>query len=81
MKAEDVRIDDTATLLAVKRKINEIIDDVKRVRTGWQGEDDSVHELLKAVEEAIADTRGNLMAAASLILNEEVDKVAKEDRS
>lgn len=79
MKPEDVRIDDTATLLAVKRKINEIIEDISRVRANWQGEDDSVQGLLKDVEETIADTRGNLMAAASLILNEEVDKVTKED--
>lgn len=80
MKPEDVRIEDTATLLVAKRKINEIIADISRIRTEWQGEGDSVQIMLKEAEGLLGDARGNIMAAASLILNEEVDKTTKEDR-
>ena len=34
----------------------------------------------KEAEGLLGDARGNIMAAASLILNEEVDKTTKEDR-
>lgn len=80
MKPEDVRIEDTATLLVAKRKINEVIADISRIRTEWQGEGDSVQTMLKEAEGLLGDARGNIMAAASLILNEEVDKTTKEDR-
>ena len=80
MKPEDVRIEDTATLLVAKRKINEVITDISRIRTEWQGEGDSVQIMLKEAEGLLGDARGNIMAAASLILNEEVDKTTKEDR-
>lgn len=80
MKPEDVRIEDTATLLVAKRKINEVIADISRIRTEWQGEDDSVQTMLKEAEGLLGDARGNIIAAASLILNEEVDKTTKEDR-
>ncbi len=80
MKPEDVRIEDTATLLVAKRKINEVIADISRIRTEWQGEGDSVQIMLKEAEGLLGDARGNIMAAASLILNEEVDKTTKEDR-
>lgn len=80
MKPEDVRIEDTATLLVAKRKINEVIADISRIRTEWQGEGDSVQTMLKEAEGLLGDARGNIMGAASLILNEEVDKATKEDR-
>lgn len=79
MKPEDVRIDDTATLLVAKRKINEIISDIEKIRTEWQGEGDSVQIMLKEAEGLLGDARGNIMAVASLILNDEVDKVTQED--
>ena len=80
MKPKDVRIEDTATLLVAKRKINEVIADISRIRTEWQGEGDSVQTMLKEAEGLLGDARGNIMGAASLILNEEVDKATKEDR-
>lgn len=79
MKPEDVRIDDTATLLASKRKINEIISDIEKIRDTWQDDNGSVHQMLKEIEGLLSDARGNIMAVASLILNDEVDKVTQED--
>lgn len=79
MKPEDVRIDDTATLLASKRKINEIIADIEKIRDTWQDDNGSVHKMLKEIEGLLSDARGNIMAVASLILNDEVDKVTQED--
>ncbi|MBR4089537.1 MAG: hypothetical protein IKK28_01490 [Mogibacterium sp.] len=79
MKPEDVRIDDTATLLVAKRKINEIISDIEKIRDTWQDDNRSVHQMLKEVESSLADARADIMAAASLILNDEVDKVTQED--
>ena len=79
MKPEDVRIDDTATLLVAKRKINEIISDIEKIRTTWQDDNGSVHKMLKDVESSLANARADIMAVASLILNDEVDKVTQED--
>lgn len=79
MKPEDVRIDDTATLLVAKRKINEIISDIEKIRDTWQDDNGSVHQMLKEIEGLLSDARGNIMAVASLILNDEVDKVTQED--
>lgn len=79
MKPEDVRIDDTATLLVAKRKINEIISDIEKIRTTWQDSSEPIHQMLKEVESSLADARADIMAVASLILNDEVDKVTQED--
>lgn len=79
MKPEDVRIDDTATLLVAKRKINEIISDIEKIRTTWQDSSEPIHQMLKEVENSLADARADIMAVASLILNDEVDKVTQED--
>lgn len=79
MKPEDVRIDDTATLLVAKRKINEIISDIEKIRTTWQDSSEPIHKMLKEVEGSLADARADIMAVASLILNNEVDKVTQED--
>lgn len=79
MKPEDVRIDDTATLLASRRKINEIISDIEKIRTTWQDSSEPIHQMLKEVERSLADARADIMAVASLILNDEVDKVTQED--
>lgn len=79
MKPEDVRIDDTATLLVAKRKINEIISDIEKIRTTWQDSSEPIHQMLKEVEGSLADARADIMAVASLILNDEVDKVTQED--
>lgn len=79
MKPEDVRIDDTATLLMAKRKINEIISDIEKIRTTWQDSSEPIHQMLKEVESSLADARADIMAVASLILNDEVDKVTQED--
>lgn len=79
MKPEDVKIDDTATLLVAKRKINEIIADIEKIRTTWQDDNGSVHKMLKDVESSLANARADIMAVASLILNDEVDKVTQED--
>lgn len=79
MKPEDVKIDDTATLLVAKRKINEIISDIEKIRTTWQDSSEPIHQMLKEVESSLADARADIMAVASLILNDEVDKVTQED--
>lgn len=79
MKPEDVRIEDTATLLVAKRKINEIISDIEKIRTTWQDSSEPIHQMLKEVESSLADARADIMAVASLILNDEVDKVTQED--
>lgn len=79
MKPEDVRIDDTATLLVAKRKINEIISDIGKIRDTWQDSSEPIHQMLKEVGSSLADARADIMAVASLILNDEVDKVTQED--
>lgn len=79
MKPEDVRIDDTATLLVAKRKINEIISDIEKIRDTWQDDNGSIHQMLKEIGRSLADARADIMAVASLILNDEVDKVTQED--
>lgn len=79
MKPEDVRIEDTATLLVANKKINEIIADIRNIRTAWQDRSESIHRMLKEVEGLLLDARCNILGVASLILNDEVDKVTQED--
>lgn len=85
---EEVQLNDTSLLLDIGRRLMGVIKDLKKVRRFKdEGKNkqklwpDTYHEMLAQSLGRIADARSDIMAVASMLLNDEIERMAQEDEA
>ena len=87
-KINEVQLSDTSLLLDICKRLMSVMKDLKKIR---KYKDDgkskqkmwpeTYHNMLQNSFGRIADSRSDIMAVASMLLNDEIERIAQEDQA
>lgn len=85
-RTDDLPMNDSEALLAIAKKLSQLRRDIYKVRHYTvDGKDklkiwpEGMHDWLKKLDGTIADARSDTMAIASILLNDQIEQIARED--
>ena len=85
----EVQMGDVSILLDIAKRLMSVMKDLKKVKR-YKDEDgknrdklwpETYHKMLHHCLGRIADSRSDIMAVASMLLNDEVERMAQEDEA
>ena len=88
-KTNKVQLGDTSLLLDISKRLMQVMKDLKKV-TKYKDDEgknrpklwpETYHQMLGSSLGRIADSRSDIMAVASMLLNDEVARMAEEDQA
>ena len=86
---KEVQMGDVSILLDIAKRLMSVMKDLKKVRR-YKAEDgknrdklwpETYHKMLQHCLGRIADSRSDILAVASMLLNDEVERMAQEDEA
>ena len=86
---KEVQMGDVSTLQDIAKRLMSVMKDLKKVRR-YKTEDgknrdklwpETYHKMLQHCLGRIADSRSDILAVASMLLNDEVERMAQEDEA